>query len=688
MRIAIFNNSYILFFFLFLIQFGFINEANSQCSLVASTTNEFCNRADGTATVAASGGSGIYTYLWMPTGQTTATATGLVAGNYSITITDGSSCIIDTVLTVNFTTGPLANAGADISLCSGNSVSLSGSGGGSYTWSPSAGLSNSAISNPVFSGTASTTYTLLVTDVNNCTASDDISVTVHPTPEVSSTATAACFNNPTIFNNTSIGVVSQWTWHFGDGNTSALQNPTHTYNNSGTFTVTLVAETAQGCKDSTFLPVTVYPLPVTSFSSTTVCIGSATAFTDLSTVSSGNVIAWSWNFGDPASGLNNTSNLQNPTHVFTAVGNFNVLLTVTSSNNCQNVANKQAVVLFPPVAAFTAKDTCLNAATNFTDQSSNTLNWFWNFGDGGTSTTQHPTHTYLTPGSYVVTLIASSTGTCIDTITDTITIYSPPIAKGIADTVCQGEPTNFFNLSFIPNGTITNWLWDFGDGNTSSLVNPTHIYSSAGSYTATLTVTSSYGCVGTTTVPILVFSLPNADFSFSPSPTAQLIDEIFFTDQSTGAPVSWFWNFGDGDTSTLQNPAHFFSDTGAFVVTLIIESANGCFDTIQHKVEIRDFAFYIPNSFSPNGDDINELFFGKGVGIIEYEMSIFDRWGNQVFYCKINDLPQTFPCMWDGKVEAGRSNRLAQEDVYVWKVKLINIFHTEYNYIGNLSLIR
>lgn len=662
-------------------------------AIIGTSADEFCSRSDGTVSITATGGNGAYTYAWTPSVTTAASASGLAAGSYSVTVSDANGCSHDTVLAVNFIPGPTVNAGTDASMCSGSTLTLGANGGGAYLWSPSAGLSNSVVSNPVFSSTVSATYTVTVTDTNNCTASDSLAIAVYSAPEVSFTATSVCFTNATVFSGFANGPVAQWSWDFGEpssgaNNFSSLQNPIHTYNNHGTFIATLVITSPEGCKDSISQNITVHPLPLVAFTSSTVCIGSPTQFTDMSSVTPGAISSWSWNFDDPASGAANTSGIQDPTHVFTAVGNFNVLLTVTSNNGCQNLTTLQAVVLFPPVAAFSFSDTCVNSTVQFTDQSVNAINWNWTFGDGGTSNLQHPAHTYTASGDFIVTLIGSSTGTCADTLADTITVFPPPVVNFLPDTVCQGDTTSFINMSYISSGTIAAWHWDFGDGNTSVLQNPAHIYSSAGDFTVTLTAVSGNGCTNSISGSAHVFPLPLADFSFSPAPTAELIDEVLFTDLSTGNPVQWWWEFGDGDTSGVQNPSHFYSDTGLFVVTLVVTSSDGCVDTARYNAEVKDFAFYIPNTFSPNGDDLNELFFGKGIGVQEYELIIFDRWGNRVFYCKVNDLPQTPLCMWDGKVEGGNSNKLAQEDVYVWKVNLVSVFGKPYHYVGHVNIIR
>ena len=183
-------------------------------------------------------------------------------------------------------------------------------------------------------------------------------------------------------------------------------------------------------------------------------------------------------------------------------------------------------------------------------------------------------------------------------------------------------------------------------------------------------------------------ALPDAEFSYAPGPDISLIDAISFTDLSTANIISWAWDLGDSTFTTVQNPIHTYPDTGTYIITLIVENQYGCIDTVRHPLEVKDFAFYIPNCFTPNGDANNQFFFGKGIGITDYEMWIFDRWGNLIFTCHVYDLPQTQPCWWDGKVRGGMSDEISQEDVYVWKVHFKSVFNKEYNYIGHVSIVK
>jgi hypothetical protein len=180
---------------------------------------------------------------------------------------------------------------------------------------------------------------------------------------------------------------------------------------------------------------------------------------------------------------------------------------------------------------------------------------------------------------------------------------------------------------------------------------------------------------------------------------------VAFTDMSANA-FSWEWSFGDGSTSMLQNPAHTYSATGKYCVTLVVRDPNGtCLDsTVQCLDVFSEFSFYIPNTFTPNGDWTNEMFFGKGRGIKDYTIWLFDRWGNLIWSCDHAGNSQDWDnagqdgmssaCKWDGKVVAGgvdmngRSGRLAQEDVYVWKVELTDVFNRDHQYIGHVNVVK
>lgn len=614
-----------------------------QVSSVSTTTNSMgagCSTL-GSASVTATGGTPGYTYLWN-NGQTTSAISGLSAGNYSVTVTDAAGCTSVNSVSITSSGSVTALAGPNTTVCAGQSqpLTLTASGGNNYLWTTGATTTSISVSPSV-----TTTYSVFVSIAN--------------------------------------------------------------------------------CADTAAVTVTVNPLPLASFSSSTVCFGNPTVFNDLSTVSSGTITAWHWNFGDPNSGLNNTSNLATPTHIFTDPKTFNVILTVTSDKGCQSIVTFPVVFNPPPVALFSSTSVCLNTATNFSSTSTSSVTdpintWDWNYGDGTfNGSTSSPAHTYTTAGNYTVTLIVTTVQGCKDTINNPITVFGIPVANYTFPAQgCAPLCTTFTDVSLPPNGEIiSTWQWNCPGGNpsVSSAQNPTFCWTNPGTYDVELIVTTNHGCKDTMTTPqyINVYPWPTADFCVAPSIAPSTNPVFAFCDEWTNNVTQWTWDFGDGSPvdNTNTDPIHSYSanatnnDYYAYNICLRVETQYGCWDTTCHTVELLpEFSFYIPNTFTPNGDPMNEMFFGKGKGIKEYNIWLFDRWGNQVWDCRYEgkntdwdgpkqDGMSSF-CKWDGIVEkggadmSGGSKQLTQEDVYVWKVNLTDIFDKTHTYIGHVNVIR
>jgi gliding motility-associated-like protein len=298
-----------------------------------------------------------------------------------------------------------------------------------------------------------------------------------------------------------------------------------------------------------------------------------------------------------------------------------------------------------------------------------------------------------TAGTYIYSLISikdASATICsqIQTGSATVTVNPKPIVSFTAnDTAgCEGLCINFFDLSSIATGHNALWLWNFGDGHSGS--EPNHCYTNGSVYSThyfnvTLTVTSDSGCVNSLIKNnyITVYPKPNASFKAMPDTTTIMDPVISILNLSAGATFS-FWNFGDKDTSSIYNPvSHTYADTGKYTITLVTSTQYGCKDTSKQIVIIEpDFAFFIPSAFTPNDDGINDTFTGKGVFISNYQMMIFDRWGNLIFFT--NDINKP----WDGKANYG--TEIAQADVYVYTIKLADINRKVHNYKGIVKLLR
>jgi PKD repeat protein len=284
----------------------------------------------------------------------------------------------------------------------------------------------------------------------------------------------------------------------------------HVYTVPSNYTVTLTVTDNDAAQDDQQAPVTVnVPLaPTASFTtSPSPAVGKApfnVQFTDTSTDSDGTIVAWQWNFGD-----GNSSTLQNPSHIYTAVGMYTVTLTVTDNSALQDVeqGSVNATAAAPPVASFTTNPSPAtgNAPLNvqFTDTSTDSdgtiVSWVWDFGDGGNSTQQNPTHDYTIGGVYTVTLTVTDSDALQDNDQATVTVIAmaPPVASfTTAPAAPVGDAplfVQFTDTSTDSDGTITAWVWDFGDGSTSSQQVTSHVYSSEGIFTVTLTVTDNDG---------------------------------------------------------------------------------------------------------------------------------------------------------------------------------------------------
>ncbi|REH47419.1 gliding motility-associated-like protein/predicted secreted protein (Por secretion system target) [Tenacibaculum gallaicum] len=337
-------------------------------------------------------------------------------------------------------------------------------------------------------------------------------------------------------------------------------------------------ETRSKKKRTYFIP------PVANFTiSGGYCIGNVVTFTDNSSSSNGDIVSWEWDFGDGT-----TSTEENPTHSYSGVGNFTISLKVTdiigetsSITKSFNVKTPKARFISNPTKGQTIPHTVF-----FTDQSTLPDKWSWNFGDGKTSTAQNPIHAYTAVGDYTVNLTVIDTITgCRDTTTDLVKIVIPKAKIGGSKVFgCGPFTVNFTDASIVDgNDTIDTWLWDFGDGTTSTAQNPTHTYETVGIYDVKLTITTAitdFSRTKTETSFVQVIG-PNVDFSTTDATTGCKPLTVNFKDETTfyGPPNSWLWDFGDGNTSNLQNPTHTYRTTGIFDVSLTVSDIDGCTKT-------------------------------------------------------------------------------------------------------------
>ena len=485
------------------------------------------------------------------------------------------------------------------------------------------------------------------------------------------------------------GQIVGWSWNFGDGNTSSAQNPTHTYAQPGQWQVTLTVTAANGCTDSYTMPYTNWAFPIAQFLSPTTCALNSVQFTDQSSVPLSQIANWEWDFGLNGSSISGTSN---PTFIYQTEGVYPVTLVVTSANGCTDTLTQNLSILPLPLVDFTINTPCEGFNSQFVNTTSVSqgsiagYQWFFGFGIPS-QTTINPTVLIPTAGTWPITLIASSAAGCIDSTTKNAVVWPKPNIAWNANPLSGCYPvTPFFdNQTSIDLGSVVQWIWTFGDGATSAQESPSHTYpNAAGSYTVSLYAVSDKGC--DTSVAVLnyvtVRPQPTAAFDWTPEKPTVNNPLVQFRNKSDMGE-NFQWDFGNGMSSTDENPRIYYAaDTNSYPVQLIVFNQWGCADTVWRLVKvIPEYTLYVPNSFTPDGDGLNEFFTIQGTAIVEADMEIFDRWGASMYYGKNLEPIQKG---WDGKTNAN----LVPQGSYVYRLSVRDAFNLVHEYHGHINLIR
>ena len=575
---------------------GCTDVKSSTVTIYSAPTADFTasNACVGTA-VSFTNNSSTGSYVWNfgDGGASTATSpnhTYTKAGNYTVTVTvtNSNGCASATSKQVTIYDLP-KTAFAAASGCEKSGIQFTNNtpGTNTYAWTfGDAGTSTAKNPSHTYASSGSFSVSLTATNGNGCANKVTQTVVVSPQPTVTFVANSPCEGSAASFTNNSTQGANSWT--FGDGATSRLTNPNHTYASAGTYAVKLTVVTAAGCTNSMTSNVTVNPNPVASFTSKALCTGPNVDFTNTSTIGGGSIANSQWNYGDASNGTSNS-------HNYAKAGVYNVTLTVTSDKGCMTSTTSPVAVYQAPTAMFTSTDVCLGESAKFTNQSSNASSVTWNFGDGGSSNATNPSHAYAAASSYTVKLTANNPIGCSNEATGTVVVSNNPTADFAAPSGCEGLSTTFTN-----NSTgATSHSWNFGDGSLSNDENPAHTFASSGNKTVTLVVRNNAGCSGEVSKMVMVNTSPTAAFTA----TGNCIgSETMFSNTSQNGNT-FAWSFGDGNTSNSPNPTNTYGSTGDFRVLLIVSNTN-CVDSIEKLVPINA----LPNSdftHTTNGREVS-----------------------------------------------------------------------------------
>jgi len=644
-----------------------------------ATCSYLCN---GQATVVPAGGTNPYVYSWSNGASGGNVSTLCVGTTYTCVVTDNHGCTRDTTVTISDPPPIVPTITSTPEQCGklNGSATVSATGGTpgyTYAW-------NTGGTGTTLDSIASDLYCVIITDANHCTDTACVNVGFLPGDSIKivTSTDEPCFGGNTATATAAVTAgTAPYTYSWSPSGGTSL---TATGLSAGLYTITVID--SNGCKNWAVANIT-QPTPVAvTVPPDTICIGQTATLT--ATASGGTpTYTYEWNGTTPGATFTATPA---STTTYTVVG--------TDANGCVSpstlvtvvVRSPLVVVGGPPATICPGKSVVISAVGAGGDGN---YTYTWSPATGlsattGNTVTANPTVSTV----YTVTINDGCSPSAQDTVP--LVVYPSPVVGFMADTLqgCYPLCVKFSDQSTVAGGNITGWYWNFGNGDTSTTNPATTCYTKAGSWTVSLMVTTNEGCTGSLTKPnyITTFSHPVASFSYAPTPPISILNPtVYFTDHSTDAYgiVNWNWAFGD-ETDTngvIQDPQHNYKDTGIYCVDLIVTNVHGCTDTTQQCLYIEPYyTIYVPNAFTPNGNGLNDIFAAKGVGIIAFQMWIFDRWGQQIYHGN-----QMYPYGgWDGKVQNGASGEIVQEDTYVWLIECTDVFHKDHRLIGRVTVIK
>ncbi len=514
----------------------------------------------------------------------------------------------DTCIQVNSSVQPnAANAGPDRTVCTGKIAKLNANvpnvGDGAWTVvSAPNGIegtfNDTTINNATYTATEPGQHILRWTvSSEGCPSTEDeMIVTVAITPSADFTTADVCEGAPVSFQDQSQNngaTINSWLWDVdGDGvDNYVIQSPVHMYANEGSYSVRLIVN-AQGCADTLYKIVDVNPEPDIDFEADNVCLNEVMSVQNNTTIPSGFITEWAFDFGDNSPVDSSFLNAYQPDHIYPFPGPYTINATAKSNKGCYNSASFNVRVHHLPEAKFSLENSCQYQVAVFKDESSviasDIKTWEWNFGDGSSSVTkQNPKHQYDIGGFVQVHLeVTSSFGCYDDTLTD-IEVYPTPVTEfNFTNKVCLGDILELNSVSTVEYGSLDKFEWVIDSVTFKTGESTTHLFDAVGVYPVTLTTTSDKECSHSTTKMIPVYDIPEADFNLTnicEGEEFRFDDTTYFTE-----PVKTYqWNFGDGSVlNNERNPLHTYSEFGEYDVTLFVESFRECTSTITHPIKV------------------------------------------------------------------------------------------------------
>ncbi|MCF8428020.1 MAG: PKD domain-containing protein, partial [Bacteroidia bacterium] len=601
----------------------------SQPTAILITENNIVNNTcggtnNGSIDIEVSGGTSPYVYAWTMDGNpgfnsSTQDLSGLSGGTYYVKVTDASLCEgFDTITLVDPSTLAATIISTTNLACTdvnSGSIDLGVTGGTSpytYAWTKVGDIMFNRSTQDIYNLEVGT-YNVTITDATSCSATSTATLTSGSINAAFTAQQLDCDGNYQLINN-STGA-DDYVWNIQGISPTGLNHSIYCTSSDtvivyafapGTYQITLTANNNAGCVDSAMQILTIIPRPIAIFAFESVACTNEVQFTNMTI----NGVGSNWNFGDPTSGINNESTLDNPNHVFTAGGTFAVTLIANDGAGCADTLTRNIPVNSVgtlPVAGFTSAVETGSCVTkvHFTNTSTNAATYMWIFPDGSSNNQENPSKTFPLAGTYIIKLIAISASGCTDTVEHNVVINSNTygaVAKFVASdsVMCfNNNRFNFVNQSlYYGSGWISDYLWDFGDG-TQDFTNTfvyDKVYAAPGTYTVRLIGLSPSGCSDTAYQTIRV--KPSADPTFVMTIGC---GKTAYLEHAVDTNVTYVWNFGDGNyaSNTLDSFAHTYANPGYYNIQLTTYMDNGCTDTYSigtlasdGRIPTANFSYY------------------------------------------------------------------------------------------------
>jgi gliding motility-associated-like protein len=652
--------------------------------------NAFCPNS---ANVVLRAPQGFASYLWSTggTNDTIVVPSANAGMIYTCTITSITGCTV--TLETSIASTSVEAAFNIVTNCQNNfsfaDVSTAFNGSPlNWLWDFGDGTT-SVFQNPVhsFPTPGNQTVMLITQSDKGCLDTVATQISVWPAPKANFRVENVCEGFPTSFVDSSSiawGNIIDRQWSFSDGTTSTQISPAHQFPNAGGYTAQLITTSDLGCVDTMDMNFTVYTMA-------TVEAGPDTIFCGSGTVNIGNLINPALDYlWIPSSGILDSHSLMTSVNIpdpVAAVEHY--YYTLTGRDYVSGCVSRDSLTIEAkaiPVAIFSEPAAqCFNG-NSFDFSATTTISgsmYVWNFGQHANPSTsvfqmQNGVH-YQQPGIFPLLLVTNNNG-CVDSaVADVRVVEEPVIQLHVLEVGCPPLVMDFNSL-VLPAVPHT-YEWTFSDNSTSSDSTPTHTFTDPGVYSVELTVSDADGCKDRQKIVNGITVLPKPDSKFAVEPNvASIVDPHFSYVNLSQNGFMVNWDFGDNSFSSDSNTSHTYRDTGLFFVSLVMKNTFGCTDTTLMPVRVEPyFTFYVPNSFTPNGDGVNDNFRGLGLYFKEYEMRIYNRWGKVIYVTNDYDRP------WDGK---GDLSNPSQNEVYDYLIVVKDMEDKDHKYIGHVSLVR